>query len=85
MNPQIATHTLTPAHIGRRIRLQDDNLDITGILARLDADSTKEQPMIATTPRYVPLSPEATLAIAGGTVTVPLNPTTTVEIEEARP
>ena len=41
--------------------------------------------MIATTSRYIPLSPEATLAIAGGTVTVPLNPTTTVEIEEARP
>lgn len=80
-----AIHTLTPAHVGLLIRIQDSGLDVTGILVRLEADSAEDQPMLAVAPRHVPLAPEATLAIAGGTVTVRLNPTTTVELKEARP
>lgn len=34
-----AIHTLTPAHVGLPIRIQDAGLDITGILVRLEADS----------------------------------------------
>lgn len=80
-----AIHTLTPAHVGLPIRIQDAGLDVTGILVRLDADSTEDQPMLGVAPRHVPLAPEATLAVAGGAVTVRLNPATIVELQEARP
>ena len=80
-----AINTLTPAHVGLTIRIQDAGLDVTGILVRLEADSTEDQPMLGVAPRHFTLSPETTLAVAGGTVTVRLNPTTTVELKEARP